>query len=787
VKRALPLALLVVTAVLAATASAASATGYRAEIRRTTGGVPHILASSWGDIGYGYGYAFAQDELCDLADAIVTVSAERSRYFGPEGVWGDSGQNNNLKSDLFFKRLNDEKAAQKVMAQKPPLGPLPDVKRTIAGFVAGFNAYLRKTGVKKLPDPRCRGAKWVRPITTLDMYRRYHMLTMRASQVNFLGGIVDAAPPVTTQAKRLAPSAPAPLDAGVDAVALGSNAYGIGSDLSDNGRGVVLGNPHFPWKSHERFYESHLTIPGEVDVEGASLLGVPFVNIGFTKGVAWSHTVSTARRFTPYELKLADGDPTSYVVDGKTEKMRQRTVTVKLPGGKTASHTFYETRWGPVFVQPSNFFTWSNSNAYAIADANANNARIGNTWFLMDHAQTVRQLKRAQDASQGIPWVYTVAADSKGEAYFADHSVVPNVDQKKVQDCVSSDLGKLILAQANLPVLDGSRSSCAWGTDKDALQKGTFGPKRMPFLFTKEYVENSNDSHWLPNPRKRLEGFPQIWGAERTARSLRTRLGMKMIEERIAANEKVGRGDVKSLFYNDRVYSAELARDAVVEECRAHPEQSLPDGRFVDMNEGCEVLAHWDTHAFRDSQGEILWREFWDRFTVAVPAANRFTVPFDPNDPVNTPNTIDRSNPALLQSLADAIQDMRDAGVPLNVATGEAQADPRGDELIPIHGCRSFEGCFNVIEPNPLAAPATTYNGNYKPVRTGSSFVMAVGFDRAGPDGNAILTYSQSQNPKSKYYDDQTRLYSEREWIRLPFTQKAVRKAAPKALVVSGR
>ena len=69
----------------------------------------------------------------------------------------------------------------------------------------------------------------------------------------------------------------------------------------------MLGNPHFPWQGSERWYELHLTIPGKLDVIGAALQGVPAVNIGFNRGVAWSHTVSTARRFTPYELELVEG------------------------------------------------------------------------------------------------------------------------------------------------------------------------------------------------------------------------------------------------------------------------------------------------------------------------------------------------------------------------------------------------------------------------------------------------------------------------------------------------
>ena len=84
---------------------------------------------------------------------------------------------------------------------------------------------------------------------------------------------------------------------------------------------MVLGNPHFPWDGAERLYQAHLTIPGKLDVSGGSLYGVPAVLIGHTRGLAWSHTVASAWRFTPFELTLAPGDPYSYIVDGQVRKM----------------------------------------------------------------------------------------------------------------------------------------------------------------------------------------------------------------------------------------------------------------------------------------------------------------------------------------------------------------------------------------------------------------------------------------------------------------------------------
>src|SRR5947208_1382145 len=87
-----------------ACARAASGDPYHATVRRTTHGIPHVLASDWGGLGYGYGYAFAQDNLCQIADSYVTVNGERSKYFGPDASWSfrsNSTTPNNLNSDIF--------------------------------------------------------------------------------------------------------------------------------------------------------------------------------------------------------------------------------------------------------------------------------------------------------------------------------------------------------------------------------------------------------------------------------------------------------------------------------------------------------------------------------------------------------------------------------------------------------------------------------------------------------------------------------------------------------------
>jgi acyl-homoserine-lactone acylase len=343
----------------------------------------------------------------------------------------------------------------------------------------------------------------------------------------------------------------------------------------------VLGNPHFPWQGSERFYQAHLTIPGELDVAGGSLYGVPLVLIGHTANMAWTHTVSTAFRFTPFELTLVPGSPTTYLVDGQPRAMEAREVTIEVatPDGGIAerTRTLYTTEYGPMFTSllGQELFPWTPTRGFAMGDANAANFRYLNHFFAKNRAQSVRELHEIFLRTQGVPWVNTMAADSSGEAYYSDITVVPHVTDEKVRTC-NTALGQVTLRLARLPVLDGSRSACDWGNDADAIQPGTFGPGNLPHLFRDDFVANANDSHWLSNPAEPLEGFAGIIGPERTQRSLRTRLTTLMAQERIAGTDGLGAAgftieQLTDLQFNNRNLAAELFRDDLVALCRQTP------------------------------------------------------------------------------------------------------------------------------------------------------------------------------------------------------------------------
>src|SRR5690606_13647080 len=79
--------------------AAKALTGFSAEIIRTAYGVPHIRAGEIGGMGFGYGYASAQDNVCEIADRLLTVSGERAKFLGP------GEKDANIASDLYHRRM----------------------------------------------------------------------------------------------------------------------------------------------------------------------------------------------------------------------------------------------------------------------------------------------------------------------------------------------------------------------------------------------------------------------------------------------------------------------------------------------------------------------------------------------------------------------------------------------------------------------------------------------------------------------------------------------------------
>jgi acyl-homoserine-lactone acylase len=766
--------------------------GYRAEIRRTEDGVPHIVGETLADVMFGQGYAAGEDYACTLSDQITRVTATRARHLG-------RGENDeHVRSDLAQLALGLIDRAPREWQQQPA-----EVRSYVEAFAAGWNQHLRDVGVDEL-DGWCAGSDWVRPITPVELYLYARTITLQASGQRLTDFLASASPPDKHTAEAATPSAEPP--------PLGSNAWAVGGERTDSGRGALVGNPHFPWEGALRFWEVHLTVPGELNAYGAQLVGLPGLAVGFNDEFGWSHTVSAGSRLTAYTLELVDGDPTSYRYDGAIRPLRHRSVDIEVlePDGSvtTESHDLWSSHHGPVLDLPG--LGWTNERAIAYRDANIDNDEFLAQYTSMLTAGDLDEFIAVHREHQGVPLFNTIAADRQGRTWYADTSATPNLSVAALEEYeqrLASDPLTQLASQRRLPLFDGSTSRDEWVTVPGGRDPGLVPFEDMPMIERRDYVFNANDSFWTTNAEQLLEGtYSRLHGVQGRIRSDRTRENATVLrpttaDEFAGADGKFDVRELAAASLDNTSHSARLVRDDVVERCLAHPGtvdlDKLPaddsgDGlpaATIDLRNACDVLDSWDGTYDVESRGSILWREFVGRFA----QGDLYDEPFDPTRPLDTPAGLARPDgptDPVLSNLARAVQILDAAGVPLDAALGDHQIDGRQPaERLSVPGGLESDGVPNVIaystevttssEPLPSVAPPIVAgsqlraDGTY-PVNYGTSFLFAVEFTEHTPVAFGMLPFGNSELRDTPGFDRQVRRFADKDFRRLRFTEADV-------------
>ncbi|ROR98781.1 acyl-homoserine-lactone acylase [Sinobacterium caligoides] len=748
-------------------------------IEYTSYGVPHISASNIRSLYYGQGYAHAQENMCTLAKEIIGVRAELAKTFG--AGYKDSNVNADFATQALGIYPNAEKAVKTLDEQDA---------ETLTGYVNGFNqAVADKNGV--YPSP-CSGdnAYPIPTVTVTDLYAYHLKLALFASGSALASQVATATLPAPQQVTSLSSFNTELNEITKNNQELGSNGWALGKDKTESGHGMLLSNPHFPWSGSLRFVENQLTIDGELNVTGVSFVGVPGVLIGFNDNIAWTHTVSQSKRFTAYHLTLKDGDPTQYKYDDEYRQMSSQEYTVQVLQAdgslQPQTRTLYSSHYGPIIG-------WKDG-AQTYRDANQGNENMVKQWLAMNRASNLAEFEQAFADYQGIPWVNTMAADKSGTAYFIDGSrtanLLPQVDMT-VKQLLSTppQTDEAVAMQYSWQegrgqlILDGSNSMFEWVDTGTTPVEGVVPFEKAPRLTRSDYVFNANSSPWLTNLDAPIEDFSIVYGPADSIRSPRTRMNAVLLQEASAngvsgADGKFNLEELKSVVTGERGMSSELLKDELSERCSA-VNKVVVDGTTIDITTACQLLSEWDGLYRNDSVGAPIFREFLKSYYKVGErwlSADLFETPFDPANPVATPSglkliddtTLVDEDPALI-ALGKAVQTLQAANIALDTPLKEVQYAIKGEERIAIPGGGGLEGVFNINSSGSL--PVT--NSNYV-IRSGASWVMALEFTEDGPKADAFLTYSQSHDPESPHYADQTRLFSRGEWRPVIFTKEAI-------------
>jgi acyl-homoserine-lactone acylase len=765
---------------------------YQVDITRTQFGVPHIKAADYGSLGYGEAYASGQDQVCNMAVALITAKGQAAQYLGV------GHENAYLYSDMVIDALNMPLKGRKALAVQPE-----KIKKWIEGYTAGYNRYLSDSAGEY--DSWCNHASWVKPATAEDFMTQYvasvHTITRMA------GAVVAAQPPATTTSIEVSQSQQLAALKAIKLEGMGSNGWAFGSKATENGKGTLLANPHYPWYGTSRFWEKHLMIPGELDVYGTNLVGNPGVAIGFNNAIGWTHTVSDSKRVVLYQLTLNPEDPTQYRYQGEWRSLEARDVSVNVltnEGIDTRTAPVWFSHHGPIIQMPG--LEWSAQKAYATRDANSENTQVMSQWLAMGQAQSMDEFIQAHETYNSMPWVNTISTSAEGRAVYLDNSNVGALSSEAIEAWNKRieqvpQLKQLYLTKG-LVILDGSTLRDEWISHPDASIPGTTTFEQRPLIESDYYVFNSNDSYWLSDPAHPVTGYSPLYGATETPRSVRTRMNVHLLDGLDGFDFRGEDGlfsttEIQAALFDNSGLAAHLLKPELLERCNKNPKVIIDD-EIIDLTSACIILENWDNRYDLDSRGAVLFREWITRYDINATrfSGSLFTGQFDKEKPALTPLGLVKGKQPL-QALAQAVVLLNSEGIALDSPLGDVQKAHRAGTAIAVHGGNSHEGIANLQVTRPyidspifsgnndrLGDSKTLSSSGYN-IAHGSSFIMTLNFTDEGPQAQAILSYSQSGAPKSENFSDQTARYRDKQWRDIYFERSDIAKHSLSSLSLS--
>jgi acyl-homoserine-lactone acylase len=338
----------------------------QATIRRTTYGVPQILAENLAAAGFALAWAMLEDHGDVTIRGLEAARGRTALSRGQAGIDSDARA-------LLRRRI----AAR----AWPTLSR--EVRDMYDGFAAGMNHYIRVNSAT-LPA-------WMTPdFNGIDILARDINTSSATSANGFVRRISEAAgnPPLLRQdgsgawirsGTRIAASEVEPSGEEGDPIDdVGSNAWALAPSRTANGHAILLRNPHLNWNAG--YYEAHVRVPGVLDFYGDFRIGGPFITIGgFSPALGFSTTNNASRSHEYYALRNDPGNPGAIIIDGRSQPLTRDTVTVPWrdsTGRGSARREFLRSTFGPVVHRDSAF-------TYVVRMATEGEARTGEQWLAM--------------------------------------------------------------------------------------------------------------------------------------------------------------------------------------------------------------------------------------------------------------------------------------------------------------------------------------------------------------------------------------------------------------------
>ncbi len=663
---------------LAATiAATACAPDEPAEILWDTWGVPHIYADDPAELFYAFGWA----QMESHGDLLLRLYGQ-ARGRAAEH-WGELF----LPSDRWVHLMAiPERAASWYNAQSP------DFKNYLDAFAAGINDYA--SGHGQLLDDAYEA---VLPVSATDILAH----SQRAINFTF---VVN----------------PGVINAGNRRLQAGSNAWAIAPSRSESGNAMLLANPHLPWSDLFTFFEAHL-ITDDVNVYGATLVGLPILVIAFNEHLGWTHTVNTHDGADLYELTL-EGD--GYRFDGDVRPFEVDTQTILVANGE-AEHrveTFVSQKsvHGPVIAQ-------NGARAIALRVVGLNKPDVIKQYWEMYQATDLEEFEDALRQMQ-MPMFTVMYADRDGHI--------------------------MHLFGGDTPLRTGGAtddwSGVVAGDETRTLWTETHPYDDLPRIVDPPsgWLQNANDPPWTTTFPRAID--PADFPAYMAPRSMafRPQRSARMLAE----DDQISFEELVDYKLSTRMEMADRILDDLVPAARR-------SGRSI-VREAADVLEAWDRAADADSRGAVLFAEWASEMP-----GRMFATPWNEDAPRSTPDGLANVSQAIavLEQAATTVQQRYGS---IDVPWGNVYRLRGGGHDFPGNGGSGQLGIFRVVGYRP------SDDGTYTGVR-GDSYVAMIEFSDP-VRARVLLTYGNATQPHSPHAWDQLELFSQKAFREAWLTREDV-------------
>jgi len=390
----------------------------RVEIRRTSYGVPHILADDLGALGFGMAWAQLEDHGIRVVVELIRARGELAATFGRDSIDSDFWRRPfHAHAVAMFHHLH------------------ADTRALLEGWAGGVNAYVRSHG-DELPDwapsdfaGHDVAALWV------DETTEPKVRVFLARQAARRAAIADS----------------------VRALDRGSNAWAFAPSRTTSGRAILMRNPHLSWGAG--YYEAHITVPGVIDFYGDFRVGHPiFFNGGFNANLGWATTNNSPDLEEIYALDVDPERPDHYLFDGGSVPVERVPVTVAWrngPGLSTETRETWRTPLGPVVER-------ADGKIYVVRSAAWDEYRPVEQFLRMMQARNLDEWLRAVSMRAHVYQNLTYA-DRDGNILYLWNGTVPQLptasggDTAAIPASRSDQVWRDIVPLAELPMVRNPR------------------------------------------------------------------------------------------------------------------------------------------------------------------------------------------------------------------------------------------------------------------------------------------------------------------------------------------